>query len=237
MKNIVRVRVSGPLACFTRPEAKVERLSYDLPTPSAARGILDSICWRPQMRWHIRAVEVLKPVKTIALKRNEVQSKVTVKGKSGIAGWMADPSSYTPFPAGAGSEEGTPRNTVALKDVAYVIEAEPIIFDPTGDNTPQKYVSMLSRRVEKGQCHMRPCFGCREFAAEFGPPDPDERPIRENRDLGLMLYDIAFDPAGKEHKAVFFEARLENGRMETRAHEVIPDDTLRRRLLACSYRP
>jgi CRISPR-associated protein Cas5d len=236
MNPIVRVRVSGPLACFTRPEAKVERMSYDLPTPSAARGILDSICWRPQMRWHIRAVEVLRSVRTIALKRNEVQSKVVVKGKAGVSGWMADPSSYEPFAAGAGSEEGTPRSTLALKDVAYVIEAEPIVFDTSGDNTPQKYAAMLRRRVEKGQCHIRPCLGCREFAADFGPPIEGERPIDENRDLGLMLYDIAFDPLGAEHTPVFFQARLEGGRMETHAEKVIPDEGWRRRVLSCSYR-
>jgi len=235
MTPIVRVRVSGPLACFSRPEAKVERVSYDLPTPSAARGILDSICWRPQMRWHVRAVEVLRPLRTIALRRNEVQSKVTVKGKTGVTGWMADPASYTPFAAGAGSDEGTPRATLALKDVAYVIEAEPVVFDASGDNTPQKYAAMLTRRVEKGQCHIRPCLGCREFAAEFGPPDPAEKPIAESRDLGLMLYDIIFDPKAG-NTPVFFRARLENGRMDTRAHTAVADEALRGRVLACSYR-
>ncbi|EPR43456.1 CRISPR-associated protein Cas5 family [Desulfovibrio sp. X2] len=235
MAPIVRVRVSGPLACFTRPEAKVERMSYDLPTPSAARGILDSICWRPQMRWHVRAIEVLRPVRTIALRRNEVQSKVTVKGKTGVTGWMADPAGYVPFAAGAGSEEGTPRATLALKDVAYVIEAEPMVFDGSGDNTPQKYAAMLTRRVEKGQCHIRPCLGCREFAADFCPPDPAERPIAESRDLGRMLYDIIFDPEAG-NTPVFFQARLANGRMETRAEEVVADEALRRRVLACSYR-
>jgi CRISPR-associated protein Cas5d len=189
------------------------------------------------MRWHIRAVEVLRPVRTIALRRNEVQSKVSVKGKAGILGWMADPSSYEPFAAGAGSEEGTPRSTLALKDVAYVIEAEPIVFDTSGDNTPQKYAAMLTRRVEKGQCHIRPCLGCREFVAEFGPPDGGERPIDESRDLGLMLYDIAFDPRGADHRPVFFQARLAGGRMETRADKVIPDEGWRRRVLSCSYRP
>ncbi len=235
MTPIVRVRVSGPLACFTRPEAKVERLSYDLPTPSAARGILDSICWRPQMRWHVRAVEVLRPLRTIALKRNEVQSKITVKGRAGIAGWMADPADYAPFAAGAGSDEGTPRATLALKDVAYVIEAEPVVFDASGDNTPQKYAAMLRRRVEKGQCHIRPCLGCREFAAEFGPPDPAEKPIAESRDLGRMLYDIIFD-SETGNTPVFFQARLENGRMDTRAEMAVTDEALRRRVLACSYR-
>jgi CRISPR-associated protein Cas5d len=236
VKPIVRVRVSGALACFTRPEAKVERMSYELITPSAARGILDSICWRPQMRWHILAVEVLKPVRSISLKRNEVQSKATVRGKSGIIGWMGDPKSYRPFPAGAGSDEGTPRSTQALKDVAYIIEAEPLVFDSSGDNTPQKYAAMFMRRVEKGQCHSRPCLGCREFAAEFEPAGNHEQPIPETRDLGLMLYDIIFDPKGKSNMPVFFQAKLENGRMITQAMRVIPDVELRRRVLACSYR-
>jgi CRISPR-associated protein Cas5d len=236
MSTIVRVRVSGSLACFTRPETKVERVSYDLPTPSAARGILDAVCWRPQMRWHIRAVEMLKPTRFIALKRNEVQSKVTVKGKSGVNAWMNDPSSYRPFPAGAGSSEGTPRGTLALKDVAFVIEAEPIVFERSGDNTPKKYTSMLMRRVEKGQCHIRPCLGCREFAADFAPADPAEKPLAESRDLGLMLYDIIHDPVKKSYSPVFFQARLENGRMETRADLVIEDEALRRRTLACSYK-
>ena len=232
-RPIVRAKVSGELACISRPEMKVERCSYDVLTPSAARGILDSIMWRPQMRWHVRRIEVLKPIRFIALKRNEIQSKVAPKN---VAAWMADPTSYRPQPAGAGSADATPRNTLALSDVAYIIEAEPIVFDTAGDNTPAKYMAMFNRRLGKGQCHFRPCLGCREFAARFEPPQGHERPIEETRDLGLMLYDIIFDPLGKANRPVFFRAKLENGVLDTRAEAVLPDEKLRKELLSCSYK-
>ena len=230
----IRLKVTSDWACITRPEAKVERMSYECLNPSAARGVLDAILWKPQMRWVIRRIEVLRDIRFQALKRNEVQSKIAPRS---VKGWMADPSTYHPQPAGAGSADATPRNTLALRDVAYVIEAEPLVFDRSGDNTPMKYVAMFSRRVEKGQCHHRPSLGCREFVAHFEPPVPDEHPIQESRDLGLMLYDIVFNPDTGQRKPVFFPARLERGVLDTRPECVIPDESIRKEVLSCSYKP
>jgi CRISPR-associated protein Cas5d len=231
MPDIVRVRVSGPLACFSRPEAKVERMSYNCLTPSAARGILDAILWKPEMRWIVRRISILEPIRFQALKRNEVQHKIA---PSAIAKWMKNPQEYQPFESGAGSDEATPRNTLALRKVAYIIEAEPLVFDTSGDNSPTKYMAMFNRRVEKGQAYVQPCFGCREFVAHFEPPIPDEESrCKETRDLGLMLYDIAFDPKGQNHRPVFFHAKLVNGVLDTSPENVLPE-AQQKEVLACS---
>ena len=228
----VRVRVSGEFACFTRPEAKVERFSYPVMTPSAARNILDAICWRPQMRWIVTSITVLKPIRLMSVLRNEVQSKVS---PSAIKKWMRDASTFEPLVAGAGNgTDATPRNTTLLRDVAYWIDAYPHVFDTSGDNTPVKYVEMLRRRVEKGQCFQRPYLGCREFAAEFGSPREDDQPIEDSMEIGRMLYDIAFLADG--NRAAFFEARLENGVMATAPEIVIADAGRRQEVLECSYR-
>ena len=228
----VRVRVSGEFACFTRPEAKVERFSYPVMTPSAARNILDAICWRPQMRWIVTSITVLKPIRMMSVLRNEVQSKVSPVA---IKKWMRDASTFEPLIAGAGNgTDGTPRNTTLLRDVAYWIDAYPRVFDTSGDNTPAKYVAMLERRVEKGQCFQRPYLGCREFAAEFTPPRGNDRPIPDSMEIGRMLYDVAFLADG--NRASFFEARLVNGVMETRPETALADEGRRQEVLECSYR-
>jgi CRISPR-associated protein Cas5d len=228
---IVRIKIHGEMACFSRPEAKVERMSYALPTPSAARNILDAICWKPEMRWIVTGIEVLKPIRYFSVRRNEVQSKIA---PTSVKRWIGDPSTYEPLLAGAGSgTDGTPRNSLVLRDVAYVIEAYPRVFDSTGENVPQKYAAMLLRRVEKGQCFQRPSLGCREFAAHFEPVNGSEVPQPITEDLGRMLYDIVFRPEG--NRPVFFSARLENGRMDTRPESVVaPRD--REEVLKCSYK-
>ena len=152
---------------------------------------------------------------------------------------MRDPSLFEPLVAGAGNgTDGTPRNTTLLRDVAYWIDAYPQVFDTgsddTGPNTPEKYIAMLNRRVEKGQCFQRPYLGCREFAAEFGPPQEDDKPIDNSMEIGRMLYDIAFLAEG--NRAAFFEAHLENGVMETAPEMVLADENRRGEVLACSYR-
>lgn len=229
----IQVRVSGEFACFTRPETKVERFSYPVMTPSAARNVLDAICWRPQMRWIVTRITVLKPIRFMSVLRNEVQSKVS---PAAVKKWMRDASTYEPLVAGAGNgTDGTPRNSTLLRDVAYWIEAYPHVFDTSGDNTPTKYVAMLQRRVEKGQCFQRPYLGCREFAAEFGPVQTEDAPIPDSMEMGRMLYDIAFLPSG--NRATFFEAKLENGVMETRPDLVIPEESSRGDILRCSYIP
>jgi CRISPR-associated protein Cas5d len=202
-------------------------------TPSAARNILDAICWRPQMRWIVTGITVLNPIRLISVLRNEVQSKVS---PGSVKRWMRDASTFEPLVAGAGNgTDGTPRNTTLLRDVAYWIDAYPHVFDASGDNTPVKYVEMMRRRVERGQCFQRPYLGCREFAAEFGPPREEDRPIPDSMEIGRMLYDIAFLAGG--NRAAFFEACLENGVMETRPETVLPDEGRRQEVLGCSYRP
>ena len=229
--NTVRVKVSGEFALFTRPEAKVERASYPTATPSAARNILDAICWKPEMRWVVTAIHVLKPIRFVSFKRNEVQSKLSPQN---VKKWMGDPSQYRPLAAGAGQDtDGTPRNSLLLRDVAWVIEAYPLVFEMNGDNTPQKYAAMLNRRVEKGQCYQRPALGCREFAAHFEPAAASDTPIPVTEDLGRMLYDIVFSADG--NRPVFFPARLDNGVMDTRPESVLPETT-RQEVLACSYK-
>jgi len=228
----IRVRVSGEFACFTRPEAKVERFSYPVITPSAARNVLDAICWRPQMRWIVTSITVLKPIRLMSVLRNEVQSKVSPVA---IKKWMRDASTFEPLVAGAGNgTDGTPRNTTLLRNVAYWIDAYPNVFDTSGDNTPVKYVEMLRRRVEKGQCFQRPYLGCREFAADFGPPREEDQPIADSMEIGRMLYDIAFLPEG--NRAAFFDARLQSGVMETAPEMVLSDESRRQGVLECSYR-
>ncbi len=226
----VRVKVSGEFACWTRPENKVERVSYECMTPSAARNILDAICWRPEMRWVVTRIGVLKPVRFQALRRNEVQSKVSM---GDLKKWMTEPAEFKPMVAGAGSDEVTQRNTLALRDVSYVIEAYPHVYEPTAENHATKYMAMLNRRVERGQCFHRPALGCREFAAEFEPPGSGDKPLGGlNIEMGMMLYDIVFRPEG--NRAVFFAANLKSGELDTRPEQAIPDGKLREEVLACS---
>jgi CRISPR-associated protein Cas5d len=124
--------------------------------------------------------------------------------------------------------------TTALKNVAYVIEAYPHVFDTSGDNTPQKYVAMFTRRAEKGQCHSQPYLGCREFAAEFRLATDADTPLDVTEDLGRMLYDIVFSSNG--NRPVFFNAKLEHGVLNTHPDEVLANTDLRKEVLACSYK-
>lgn len=228
----VQVKVSGSFACWTRPENKVERVSYECMTPSAARNILDAICWRPEMRWIVTRISVLKPVVYQALRRNEVESKIS---PNDVRQWMQDPASFRPLVAGAGAAKATQRNTLALRDVAYVIEAYPHIYELSEENQPAKYVSMFNRRVDKGQCFHRPALGCREFAADFEPVSDSDRPLSSvNIALGLMLYDVIFRPDG--NRAVFFRAEVRNGILDTTPETALPDTTVREEVLSCSYR-
>jgi len=248
----IRIRVSGEFACFTRPEAKVERFSYPVMTPSAARNILDAICWRPQMRWIVTSITVLKSIRLMSVLRNEVQSKVSPVA---IKRWMRDATTFEPLVAGAGNgTDGTPRNTTLLRDVAYWIDAYPHVFtakdtrreaermakaepgesdlEAAIDNPPGKYLAMLERRVRKGQCFQRPYLGCREFAADFGLPREDDHPIEDSMEIGRMLYDIAFRDDG--NRAAFFEAHLVNGVMDTRPEVVLAEEGRRQEVLQCS---
>jgi CRISPR-associated protein Cas5d len=200
-------------------------------TPSAARNILDAICWKPEMRWVVTAITVLRPIIFQALRRNEVQSKIS---PGEVKKWMADPESFAPMLAGAGSPEVTQRSTLALREPAYIIEGYPHVYVPNEENTPAKYVSMFNRRVEKGQCFCRPALGCREFAAHFEPPSPADHAEPVDLPLGLMLYDVIFRPQG--NRAVFFRAELRNGVLDADPEHAIPDTALREEVLTCSYK-
>jgi CRISPR-associated protein Cas5d len=194
----VSVRVWGDFALFTRPESKVERVTYQVITPSAARGVLEAILWKPEIRYQIQSIEVLRPIKYFGLLRNEVDTKASPKS-----------------PGIAASESRQQRHSVVLRDVAYNIHAR-IYLKAGGDHPVQKYSEMFVRRVEAGQCFHRPCLGTREFACDFSPVIPDERPIELCSDLGLMLHDLDFISSGRGN-ARFFDAKLLNGVMSVPA--------------------
>ena len=205
----VRLHVSGHHACFTRPELKVERVSYDVMTPSAARGILEAIHWKPAIRWIVTAIHVLKPIRFESIRRNEVALKASgpLAKRAMNAGSLAGLHLVV-----EDHRVRVQRAATVLADVAYIIEAE---FEMTtkagvGDN-PAKHIDTFRRRAARGQCFHQPCLGTREFPARFrlldvGEPMPAAIP--EDRDFGLMLWDI--DHAG-DRSSMFFRARLEKG--------------------------
>ncbi|EKM99102.1 type I-C CRISPR-associated protein Cas5c [Acidocella sp. MX-AZ02] len=208
----IRLHVWGQYACFTRPEMKVERVSYDVMTPSAARGILEAIHWKPALRWHVDRIHVLKPISFQTIRRNEVNDKISestarsaMKRRDLKGVWLS-----------AGGGIGTQRSTTLLRDAAYVIEAHFSLTDKAGaEDTEAKHISMFNRRAASGQCFHRPCLGTREFAADFaliqdGAPMPASTlPVADqNRDLGWMLHDIDFVNGNTSR---FFRARLEEG--------------------------
>jgi CRISPR-associated protein Cas5d len=199
-----KVRIRGQFACFTRPEFKTERLSYEVLTPSAARGILESILWKPAIFWHIRRILVLSPVQFVQFKRNEVNSRViTAKAASASRSGAAIEDYFA-------DEDRAQRNTVALRGVDYAVDAEMVMTPRAGDgDNPRKFDEMFRRRLERGQFHMQPYLGCREFPANVEPYTGDPRPIEQDRDLGLMLHDIRYAAVGNE--AVFFHARIDKG--------------------------
>lgn len=214
------IKVWGDFACFTRPELKVERVSYPVPTPSAARGVFEAILFKPEFRWRVREIKVLRPIRYLALRRNEVQGVASTKNVlAAMRGKPLEPL-YADDMDDAGSGR-TQRQTLALRDVAYILSAEPGPL-PGESEDSRKYAEQFKRRVERGQCFQQPYLGCREFAAAFAPPTGDEAPWDETRDLGWMLYDV-FDLAAKpgrilDEKALakvrrlsLFQAKLDKG--------------------------
>jgi CRISPR-associated protein Cas5d len=208
---MIALHVWGDYACFTRPEMKAERVSYDVMTPSAARGILEAIHWKPAIVWVIDRIHVLKPIRTQTFRRNEVASKVPASKARQIM-------ERNDTLAGLGlavDEDRQQRATIALYDVAYVIEAHFELTEKAGpEDSLAKHTEMFKRRAAKGQCFQQPCFGCREFAASFelveGSTPVSKLPLDQlNRDLGWMLYDIDFSDEDK--RPMFFRGKLENG--------------------------
>jgi CRISPR-associated protein Cas5d len=209
----VRLHVWGERACFTRPEMKVERVSYDVMTPSAARGILEAVHWKPAIRWVVDCIHVLKPIRFQSFRRNEVTDKISAA--------LAKRAMITGVRAGLGldisdQKKRAQRSTTLLVDVAYVIEAHfELTARAAADDTPAKHLSMFNRRAASGQCFHRPCLGTREFAADFALiaeddplPASDLPADQRNRDLGWMLYDIDFENGNASR---FFRARLTEG--------------------------
>ena len=190
--NIVSIKVWGDFACFTRPNLKVERMTYPCMTPSAARGVLDCILWKPEFTWHVHRINVLKPLKFHSVKRNEINAR---QGKNPIII----------------EENRVQRNSIILKDVAYIIEASVYQVTPSEKNPVKKYVEMFNRRVKKGQCWRRPFLGTREFAAEFAPPSESDQAIHVNIPIGSMFLDMWYDEKGIPTPKFFYDVAVRNG--------------------------
>lgn len=236
------LEVWGEYACFTRPEMKVERVSYDVITPSAARAIFESILWKPAIRWNITKIEVLNPIKWISVRRNEVGKVIAAPTEKQMSGVLGAPMGIYI------EDERQQRAGLFLRDVRYRIHGY-FDFIPTEhrqdnrstqtevwadkkecaeifrlDENEAKYAAMFERRAKKGQCFHRPYLGCREFACDFrlinNPDEEPAKPINETRDLGYMLYDMDFDQDGKVPIPLFFRAQLNNGVLNTDRREV-----------------
>lgn len=209
------LEVWGPMACFTRPELKVERVSYDVITPSAARAVFEAIFWKPAIHWQVTKIEVLNPIKWTTIRRNEVGA---VASKNPI--FIEDKRQQ--------------KNSLLLQDVRYRIWAK-LEFIPQWkrketrnarideeeaellrkDENPGKYNAMFERRASKGQCFNQPYLGTREFSASFRLVNPEQEeltpPITESRDLGIMLYDMDFEGNPEKPDAMFYRAKMEQG--------------------------
>lgn len=202
------LEVTGDFACFTRPEMKVERVSYDVITPSAARAVFEAILWKPAICWHVRAIEVLKPIRWISLRRNEVGAVVPMGSvKSAMNKGAGDLGLYV-------EDERQQRASLFLRDVAYRLHADLEVLPGSGENnTPAKFWEMFERRASKGQCINQPYLGCREFACGFRwikEGAQEMSPIAETRDLGWMLHDLDFTDV-TDPKPRFFRAELKDG--------------------------
>lgn len=196
------VRVWGEYACFTRPEMKVERVTYPVMTPSAARGILEAIFWKPEFTWRVEEIWVLREIRYFSILRNEVNSRASERA---AREWQRRGGGYV------ATDDRAQRHTLALRDVAYLIRAQ-VEVKPGLVENPAKYRDQFRRRVRDGRCYAQPYLGCREFTAYFGEPDPDERPMPLTEELGPMLLDIEYatDASGRGTPR-FFTARLEDG--------------------------
>jgi CRISPR-associated protein Cas5d len=187
-------------------------MSYLVPTPSAARGILEAILWKPAIHWRIERIKVLAPIRLTAFRRNEVNSRAATPSAALVRDGGSPPVLFA-------DEDRSQRNTVALCDVDYIIEARIDMTDRAGppDNLA-KFVDMFRRRVEKGQRFHQPYLGCRDFAADIRPVDESTPPpIGDSRGLGLMIWVIAFSPQG--NRPVFYAARLDKGVLEVPSDE------------------
>lgn len=205
------LEVCGDFACFTRPEMKVERVSYDVITPSSARAVFDAILWKPAIRWRIRRIEVLNPIRWINLRRNELGGVVSERNlKTAMKNGRGQLGTYI-------EDDRQQRAGLFLRDVRYRLHGQFELLDK--GESPEKYAEMFQRRARKGQCFNQPYLGCREFSADFRlveNPDEEASPISETRDLGWMLYDLDYSDRASPSPR-FFHARIENGVIEVPA--------------------
>lgn len=220
----IKLEVWGDLAAFNRPEMKVERVSYDVMTPSAARGILEAIYWKPQMRWVVDAIHVLRPIRFMLIRRNEVSGKIAVRGASGVASAMASGSGVLGTDIQSARQQ---RAAFVLRDVRYGIEAHVDVLEDDDLDAPEaKHLEMFKRRAAKGQFFHHPYLGNREFPAHFELVDVIADPPEDfqgERDLGWMLHDFEYieddegaiveSNRGRRLTAEprFFRARLKDG--------------------------
>ncbi|WP_326693254.1 MULTISPECIES: type I-C CRISPR-associated protein Cas5c [unclassified Streptomyces] len=205
------VETWGDFACFTRPELKAERVSYQVMTPSAAEGLLRAIFWKPQFQYVIRRIEVLEPIRWMLVRRNEVQSVISPQRVKALRAGAAERYDV--------EEDRDQRSTMGLRDVRYRIHAQ-IVVDPkarAGSGkypaaSEEKYRDQLRRRVERGACFSQPFFGCREFTAHFGAAEVERRPIAHSEEFGVMLHSIAYTSQGERYQ--WFRAALDGGVLE-----------------------
>lgn len=201
------LEVTGDYACFTRPEMKVERVSYDVITPSAARGIFEAILWKPAIQWHIHKLEILKPIQWVNIRRNEVSAVLPVANINKAIKGGALPALYI-------EEARQQRAGLFLKDVAYRIHASFSLTDQAGEeDTAVKFAEMFKRRAKKGQCFNQPYLGSREFSCNFRlveDPGQQSLPISEDMELGWMLYDMDYE-SEKGPIPLFFKAEMGKG--------------------------
>lgn len=207
----IQLKVSGDYACFTRPEMKVERVSYDVITPSAARGIVEAVYWKPQIRWVIDRLTVLNPIRFTSLRRNEVGSRASAStAKTAMKKGSGDLGIFI-------EDERQQRAATLLRDVAYLIDAHFEYTDKAGDEDRNdgKHLDQFNRRARKGQCFHRPYLGCREFPADFELADalpPEAVSVHDSlmgeRDLGYVLHDIDY---AHGNEARFFRATMIDG--------------------------
>ena len=217
----IKLHVWGEYACFTRPEMKVERVSYDVMTPSAARGILEAIHWKPAIQWVIDRIHVLGPIRFESIRRNEVASKISARNVNTAMKRGSTANLYMVVDEG---KERQQRAATVLRDVGYVIEAHfELTKKATAEDNEGKHLDIFNRRARKGQCFHHPYLGTREFPAKFtlienGADWPESRLVPEarDRDLGWMLHDIDFNDSNTPH---FFRAVMSDGIIEVPAFD------------------
>lgn len=193
----VSVQVWGPAALFTRPEAKVERVTYPVMTPSAAVGVLEAIFWKPEFSWQVTAIDVLSAIKQATVRRNETTQVVQLTAAA-TRGDRVDTAANR-----------TQRSATYLTDVAYRVHAQ-VRLRPHATDPAAKYRDQFRRRVERGACFSQPYLGTREFTAYFGPAD-DTPPVDVSTDLGIMPHSVTFGPGGADPTWSWFTARLDHG--------------------------